>query len=293
MLKVDHLTWYTQRERKRLLHEVSFTVEPGELVVLLGPNGAGKSTLLRLLAGDLPLQQGVIEWNGASLQGQDPRELARSRSVLGQHNAVGLAFTVEEVVRMGRYPYYGNTPGATDLEAVDRAMHTALLDPLRARVLDTTSGGEQQRTHIARAFTQVDNVAPGTRLLLLDEPLNDLDIRHQHALMHAARSFAKEGHCVLAVLHDVNMAAQYADRILLMKASRITASGVPDEVLTGPILTEAYGLNAQVMPHPCHSCPLVFFDGSCRMADAGNAVEAYPASRELTPKNMRNLAQHP
>ena len=292
MLKVDQLTWHTQRDRKRLLHKVCFSVEPGELVVLLGPNGAGKSTLLRLLAGDLPLQEGSIQWNGASLQGRDPRELAKSRSVLGQHNAVGLAFTVEEVVRMGRYPYYGNTPANSDLEAVDRAMHTALLDPLRARVLDTTSGGEQQRTHIARAFTQVDNTAPGTRLLLLDEPLNDLDIRHQHALMNAARAFAKEGHCVLAVLHDVNMAAQYADRILLMKSSRITAAGAPDEVLTASILTEAYGLNAQVMPHPCHSCPLVFFDGSCRMADADNALETYPATREFKPVNAQHLTQH-
>ncbi|MGB3527313.1 MAG: heme ABC transporter ATP-binding protein [Flavobacteriales bacterium] len=290
MLKVHQLTWHAQRDRKCLLHDVTFAVEPGELVVLLGPNGAGKSTLLRLLAGDLPLQQGSIQWNGAAMQDRDPQELAKSRSVLGQHNAMGLAFTVEEVVRMGRYPYYGNTPAASDLEAVDRAVQTALLDPLRARVLDTTSGGEQQRTHIARAFTQVDNTAPGTRILLLDEPLNDLDIRHQHALMHAARSFAKEGHCVLAVLHDVNMAAQYADRIILMKASRITASGAPDEVLTAPILTEAYGLNAQVMPHPCHSCPLVFFDGSFRKGELESTVDTYPGTRDFSPVNARDLA---
>ena len=292
MLKVDQLTWHTQRDRKRLLHEVSFAVEPGELVVLLGPNGAGKSTLLRLLAGDLPLQQGNIQWNGECLQTRDPQELAKSRAVLGQHNAVGLSFTVEEVVRMGRYPYYGNTPAASDLEAVDRAMATAQLDPLRARVLDSTSGGEQQRTHIARAFTQVDSTASGTRLLLLDEPLNDLDIRHQHALMNAARAFARQGHCVLAVLHDVNMAAQYADRILLMKASRITASGAPDDVLTASILTEAYGLNAQVMPHPCHSCPLVFFDGSCRMPEPDKALDTYPGTRAFKPENARDLAQH-
>ena len=114
----------------------------------------------------------------------------------------------------------------------------------------------------------MDNTESGPRLLLLDELLNDLDIRYQHALMDAAKAFAKEGHCVLAVLHDVNMAAQYADRILLMKAGRITASGVPDDVLTAPILTEAYGLSAQVMPHPCHACPLVFFDGTPKAAKA-------------------------
>jgi iron complex transport system ATP-binding protein len=266
MLTANALTWHAPRDRKRLLHEVSFQVGPGELVVVLGPNGAGKSTLLRLLADDLPLQEGDVHWDHAPVHGRDPGEMARSRAVLGQHNAVGLAFTVEEVVRMGRYPYYGNTPSRSDAEAVDRAVHRNHLGPLRARVLDTTSGGEQQRTHIARAFTQVDNTGPGPRLLLLDEPLNDLDIRHQHALMDAAKSFAKAGHCVLAVLHDVNMAAQYADRILLMKAGRITASGVPDDVLTAPILTEAYGLSAQVMPHPCHACPLVFFDGSTKKA---------------------------
>lgn len=268
MLIAKNLTWHAPRDRKRLLHDVSLYVEPGELVVVLGPNGAGKSTLLKLLAGDLPLQHCEVRWKDAPMQDHHPKDLARSRAVLGQQNAMGLAFTVEEVVRMGRYPYFGNTPSRSDALAVDRAMYMAHLDPLRARVLDTTSGGEQQRTHIARAFTQVDNTEPGPRLLLLDEPLNDLDIRHQHALMDAAKNFAKEGHCVLAVLHDVNMAAQYADRILLMKAGRITASGVPDDVLTAPILTEAYGLSAQVMPHPCHACPLVFFDGSPKATKA-------------------------
>lgn len=270
MLRIEQLTWHAPRNRKRLLHEVSFAVEPGELVVLLGPNGAGKSTLLRLLAGDLPLQQGSVEWNGMPMQGRHPQELARSRAVLGQQNPAGLAFTVEEVVRMGRYPYYGNTPSRADEAAMDRAMRMVHIDPLRARELASTSGGEQKRTHIARAFTQVDNADPGPRLLLLDEPLNDLDIRHQHALMNAAIAFAREGHCVLAVLHDVNMAAQYADRILIMNAGRILASGVPDEVLTSPILSEAYGLSAQVMRHPCHECPLVYFGISPKLARAAD-----------------------
>ena len=286
MLKVDHLTWHTPRDRKRLLRDVSFAVEAGELVVVLGPNGAGKSTLLRLLAGDLAVQEGEVRWKDRPMKGHDPKELARSRAVLGQHNAVGLAFTVEEVVRMGRYPYYGNVPSRNDDQAVDRALQGAHLDVLRPRVLDTTSGGEQQRTHIARVFTQVDNTAPGPRLLLLDEPLNDLDIRHQHALMDGAKSFAKAGHCVLAVLHDVNMAAQYADRILLMQAGRINASGAPDEVLTAAILSEAYGLTAQVMPHPCHACPLVFFDGS------NKSTAPY---EPLTDPSLRarDLAPHP
>ena len=261
MLTVEKLTWHAPRDRKHLLNNVSFSVPAGELVVLLGPNGAGKSTLLRILAGDLAVQQGEVRWNDVPMHLQRPGDLAKSRAVLGQHNAVGLAFTVEEVVRMGRYPYYGNTPSGADVQAVEMAMGRVHIDPLRSRVLDSTSGGEQQRTHIARAFTQVDNAGPGPRLLLLDEPLNDLDIRHQHALMESAKAFAKDGHCVLAVLHDVNMAAQYADRILLMNLGHITASGVPDEVLTGPILSQAYGLAAQVMRHPCHECPLVYFGG--------------------------------
>lgn len=276
MLSVEHVTWHAPRDRKRLLHEVSFEVPAGELVVLLGPNGAGKSTLLRLLAGDLSKQEGEVRWKGGPMHGWHPKELARSRSVLGQHNAVGLAFTVEDVVRMGRYPYYGNTPARSDQEAMDKAMRMVHVDPLRTRVLDTTSGGEQQRTHIARAFTQVDDPGQGPMLLLLDEPLNDLDIRHQHALMDAAKAFAKEGNCVLAVLHDVNMAAQYAHRILLMNAGRITASGAPDDVLTAPILSKAYGLSAQVMRHPCHACPLVYFDAGGKDARGVHPV-AEPA----------------
>jgi iron complex transport system ATP-binding protein len=151
MLSAQHLTWHVQRDRKRLLHDVSFDVAPGELVVVLGPNGAGKSTLLRLLAGDLPLQQGEVRWKEAAMKDHAPKDLARSRAVLGQQNAVGLAFTVEEVVRMGRYPYYGNTPSRSDAEAVDRAMHTAQLDALRERVYWTPPAVGNSNAHTSRA----------------------------------------------------------------------------------------------------------------------------------------------
>lgn len=287
MLKVDGLTWHAPRNRKRLLHQAGFTVAPGQLVVLLGPNGAGKSTLLRLLAGDLPLQEGSVEWNGRPMHAQSDSLLAKSRAVLGQHNPAGLAFTVEEVVRMGRYPYYGNTPAPADEAAMERAMRMVHVHPLKARELASTSGGEQQRTHIARAFTQVDNAETGPRLLLLDEPLNDLDIRHQHALMDAAKAFARDGHCVLAVLHDVNMAAQYADRILMMNAGRIVADGVPDEVLTPAILSAAYGLFAQVMRHPCHECPLVYFGMPKKPAMAEQPAPTEPMHIEGRLANAR------
>lgn len=259
MLTAKNITWRAARDGKRLLADVSFRVAAGELVVVLGPNGAGKSTLLRLLAGDHPLQEGEITWKGDPLKSFPLAEIARERAVLGQHNRIDLGFTVEEVVRMGRYPHFVDHPSKIDEEAVEQAMAKTHLASFRRRALDSTSGGEQQRTHIARTFTQVDAKDRGPRMLLLDEPLNDLDIRHQHALMGAARAFASEGNCVLAILHDVNLAAQYADRILLLNGGKIVADGRPEEVLTAPILTEAYGLVAQVMRHPCQECPLVYF----------------------------------
>lgn len=259
MLVVEHLFCHTGRGRKQLLEDVSLHLCPGRMAAVLGPNGAGKSSLLKVLAGDLPVQQGSVRWNGSDLLRRSPQSLATQRAVLQQHNAVGLTFTVEEVVRMGRYPYYGHAPGTADHDAMERAMALTEVRHLRDRVVEATSGGEKQRTHIARVLAQVDHEGPGPRLLLLDEPLNDLDIKHQHTLLMAVRRFAEEGHCALVVLHDLNMAAQYAHHLLLMKDAQVVAQGGPDEVLTAPRLTEAFGMPAQVVRHPGRKGPLVFF----------------------------------
>lgn len=259
MLTLREISWRVGRSGPMLLRDISFTALPGELIAVIGPNGAGKSTLLKLIAGDHAVQTGILGWCGRDLQRIPQQELAKQRAVLGQRNEIGLGFTVREVVMMGRYPHFTGRPSPRDEQAVDRAMERMHVVPYADRDIGTLSGGEQQRTHIARTLAQVD--APGARpaLLLLDEPLNDLDVTHQHELLAHARGLAAAGHVVLAVLHDVNLAAQYAHRILVLSGGRQLAAGDPATVLTRTTLSAAYGLHAHVGPHPFLPVPFVHF----------------------------------
>ncbi|MBS1581822.1 MAG: heme ABC transporter ATP-binding protein [Bacteroidetes bacterium] len=259
MLTLRNITWHADPHGPAVLRDVSFTARPGELAVVIGPNGAGKSTLLKLIAGDHPVRSGSVLWGGSDLQRLPPLGTARWRAVLDQRNRIGFGFTVREVVMMGRYPHFTVRPSALDEHAVECALERMGLHRLARRDINTLSGGEQQRTHIARALAQIDGPAAAPGLLLLDEPLNDLDVKHQHALLAHLRAFAQDGHVVVAVLHDVNLAAQYAHRVLLLAKGRVLADGPAPDVLIPAALAAAYGLQAHVAMHPFLSVPFVHF----------------------------------
>lgn len=259
MLCVQNISFSV--ETKKLLKDISFEVSNGEFVAILGPNGAGKSTLLKHISGQTPLQQGEVLWENQPVHQQKNAQLAKRRAVLTQQTQVAFDFSVESVVLMGRYPHFDSIPGKNDLEAVQSSLSMTEMSSYSERNIQTLSGGEQQRTHISRVLAQVfekENTSE-SKLLLLDEPLNNLDIRHQHNILELSAEYAHKGNIVLSVLHDINLAAMYATKILLMKKGEVLAFGQPEEVLTEELLTRCYDFPAKVSQHPFHHIPQVHF----------------------------------
>ncbi|MBI3973477.1 MAG: heme ABC transporter ATP-binding protein [Chloroflexi bacterium] len=238
--------------RRALVDNVSLALGHGEVLAVVGPNGAGKSTLLRLLAGDLEPSSGEILLDGRPLQAYRPPALARCRAVMPQSTVITFAFSALQVVLMGRHPHLGpGGEGPADLDAVRAAMvHTETL-ALAQRAYPTLSGGEQARVTLARVLAQE------TPLLLLDEPTAHLDPRHQQAALRVARELAERGAGVLAIVHDLNLAAAYADRVALLHEGRLVACGVPWGVLTAEQLSPVFRLRFAVLPHPALDCPLL------------------------------------
>ena len=227
-----------------LLHQVDLRIQPGEMVAIVGPNGAGKSTLLRLLSADLRPTRGMVKLCDRDIHTYTPSHLALKRAMLSQHVSVSFPFTVEEIVRMGR--------GSQSLDASQRLVDAAIdevgLHDFRHRELPTLSGGEQQRAHFARVLVQLacGEAVHGPGVLLLDEPTSSLDLRHQIALVEIARRRAQAGTAVVAVLHDLNLAVRFADRIVVLRNGRIEAEGAPVDTITADVLRNAFGIDVVV-----------------------------------------------
>ncbi|WP_114853435.1 ABC transporter ATP-binding protein [Brachybacterium sp. YJGR34] len=223
---------------RTILHEVDITVGPGEIVGLVGRNGSGKSTALRLLHRALVPAQGRVLLEGDDLAALPARERARRIAVLGQEATGEMPLTVADAVLLGRIPHAGLFPTTTaaDLEiATDALRRTGALH-LARQAMSTLSGGERQRVLIARALAQ------RPRLLLMDEPTNHLDIGSQHQVLELVRHL---GLATLVVLHDLNLAARYCDRVIVLAEGRVVADGPPDRVLTAPLVHATYGIGAQ------------------------------------------------
>ncbi len=230
---------------------VDLAVRPGELVALLGPNGAGKSTLLGTLAGDHRAADGTVLLDGRDLATWSARDLARRRAVLPQRTAVSFPFTVREVVAMGRAPWAGTPAEDEDDAVVERALEACDVAHLTDRTVPTLSGGERARVALARVLAQ------HTGLLLLDEPTAALDLHHQELVMAQARRHADDGGAVLVVLHDLTLAAAWADRTCLLDQGVVVADGAPRDVLTEATLSRVYGCPVDVVPHPRTGDPIV------------------------------------
>lgn len=235
-----------------LICDVSLDLAPGELVAIVGPNGAGKTTLLRLLGGDLHPTQGTITYDATDISRFPVRDLARSRALLGQRQTEEVAFTVGQVVGMGRYAYRSDPSVGPDDDrrAVASALEALDLGALDARLVSSLSGGERQRTAIARV------VAQETPLVLLDEPTTALDIGHQEMVLRVIRSLGTGGRTVVAVLHDLNMATAF-DRVILLDRGSVAAHGAAEEVLRAERLTGIYDHPIEVLEHPLRSGILV------------------------------------
>ena len=242
-----------------LLSDVSLRVEPGEIVAVVGPNGAGKSTLLRVAAGERMPTEGVTTIDGKPINQIDPRQLALFRAVLPQQSFLQFGFTVGEVVLLGRTPHAQRPSRNADREAVAWAMDKVEITHLRERRYPSLSGGEKQRVHLARALAQLGDPRSADKpgYLLLDEPTASLDLAHQHAVLRTARDIADSGCGVLVILHDLNLAAEYAERMAILSKGELLADDTPKRALDPVIIEEAFGIPVFVMDHPCRACPLV------------------------------------
>lgn len=272
-----------------ILRGVSLTVRTGEVVGLIGPNGAGKSTLLRLALGMLPPGVGRVHIDGRPLDRLGRREAARLLAWVPQGSLPGFGFTAHEMVLMGRHPHQGRLAGesAEDYRVVEAAMRDTGTWPLRRRPFDTLSGGEQQRVLVARALAQ------DPRIVLLDEPTSHLDPRHQLEVLTSVDRWRRQGErSVLVVLHDLNLASQFCDRLALLAGGRVVREGPPEEVLDEEILAGVYDVRTLVSRHPVTGRPQVLLlSAEPGEADRRTRVHVIPGAGEAAPL-LEGLARH-
>lgn len=232
---------------RTIVDDISIAFEPGLLHVIVGPNGSGKSTFLRAFSGDISAVGGVVSYDGRALGGIDRTELARFRAVMTQLPELQFPLSVDEIIMMGRYPHFSFRPSARDMAICEEVKGLLSLEELGERDYLTLSGGERQRVQFGRALAQVwEAPAAGCRYLFLDEPVSSLDIHYQHQFLGLARSMVKEGVVLVAVLHDLNLAMQYADRLVFMKAGRVVAEG-GREIVAPSLIREVFDIDARLV----------------------------------------------
>jgi iron complex transport system ATP-binding protein len=240
-----------------ILDAVDLVAEPGTVTGLIGPNGAGKSTLLRAILGLIPIEAGAVTFDGADLLAMPRRSRAQVAAFVEQSAGTDARLTAHEVVMLGRIPFqtvWQVSPSPQDARVADEALASVDMRSFAGRLYHTLSGGEQQRIQIARALAQQP------RLLLLDEPTSHLDVHAQLATLSLLQQRAKAGATVLLALHDLNLAAGFCDRLILLHNGRPVAAGTPEAVLTPALLRSVYGVEVTVLRHPGSGRPLIAYD---------------------------------
>lgn len=233
-----------------ILRDITLTLPNGGVTALIGPNGAGKSTLLSLIARLLPLQQGDIRVDGLPVNRTPGPVLAKRLAILRQETGLASRLTVRDLVGFGRFPHSRGRLTPDDQAAISAALAAFDLTSLADRLLETLSGGQRQRAFVAMTYCQ------GTPYLLLDEPLNNLDMRHGRQMMQLLRQIAdQDGRTIVIVLHDINYAAAYADRIIALKDGRVIADGPPADIVTSAGLEAIFGYPMAV--ETLHGRPVV------------------------------------
>src|SRR5690554_1246953 len=235
MLKARHIHFCIRK--RPIVDHADLHLEAGEILAVLGPNGAGKSTLLKILSGEMPCKQDEVEYNGRSLSKYSPNSLAKVRSVMPQHSQLTFPFKAGEVVVLGMAKQVATPPQ----ELLEEVMKETQCWEFRDRQYAQLSGGEKQRVQLARVLLQIWEIKPYPRYLLLDEPTSSMDIAQQHHVLAIVSRLKRRNIGVLAILHDLNLAAAYADRVALFKDGNILYQGEMDEVMTSSKLGHAFG----------------------------------------------------
>jgi iron complex transport system ATP-binding protein len=262
MLTASNITF--RAGNKPLVSDISVSFAPARLHLIIGPNGAGKSTLIKVLARLLRPHVGRVQYEGADISDASEADLAKRRAVLSQAVEAAFPLTVREVVMMGRYPHFRGHPGPTDEKIVDEVMAQFELTELGNRYYQTLSGGERQRVNFARVLAQLSRdgsmaTDSSCRYLFLDEPLTFLDIRHQIDFLKKIRAFAEAPDVVtIGVVHDLNLAARFADHIVLINEARVIANGTPVEVLTAERIQAVFGVQPTFVESEQYGMHLIF-----------------------------------
>jgi iron complex transport system ATP-binding protein len=246
--------------KKLILNEVSAEFHPGEFNMILGPNGSGKSTFLKIFSGEIHGYDGEVRYGEKNIKTLRYDELAKFRAVMSQQPELNFPLMVEEVVMMGRYPHFVFDPGKKDKAICAEVMELMDLNSFATRNYLTLSGGERQRVQYARVLAQIwERPANGCRYLFLDEPLTSLDINYQQEFLQIARQFTAADTVMIAVMHDINLATQYGDKLFFLKEGSLVASGAPKEILTEKLLNEVFGVQTSIINNPVTNSPLVVY----------------------------------
>lgn len=243
----------------KILQSVDISVGYGEFLAIIGPNGAGKSSLLNVLANEIQTgKKQEIYFKEKILADWKIEELSKHKAKFSQHNSQDIPLLVKDVVMMGRYPYFHSQPRNEDIKSSEKAMYETDVIHLQNREYNSLSGGEKQRVHLARVLAQLDNDI-AHRLLFLDEPLNNLDVRHQHKALELIKIFTQKNNTAIVVLHDLNMAANFADKVLLMEKGKVISHGSPETVFVPEIISSAYNFPCTICKHPVNQNPMILF----------------------------------
>ena len=259
MLRTENISFSVGK--KQILKNVSATFLPGEFNMILGPNGSGKSSFLKIFSGEINKFHGTVLYEDKKIKDLRKEELAKKRAVMSQQADLGFPLLVEEVVMMGRYPHFTFNPNKKDIIICNEVIERMNLFEFKERNYLTLSGGEKQRVQYARVLAQIwEKPSDGYRYLFLDEPLNSLDISYQHEFLQAAVELIKDHTVLIAVMHDINLAAHYADNLFFLKEGELVVHGKPKDILTENIIEKVFNIKTKVIDNPVTGKPLIIYN---------------------------------
>ena len=258
MLKTENIHYSIGK--KLILNGISTQFKAGEFNMILGPNGSGKSTFLKIFSGELNKYTGNVFYGDEKISSLKKEDLAKHRAVMSQQPELSFPLMVEEVVMMGRYPHFNFSPNKKDENICNEVMKRMNLLSFKERNYLTLSGGEKQRVQYARVLAQIwEKPTDGYRYLFLDEPLTSLDINYQQEFLQIAREFADTGTVLIAVMHDINLAIQYADKLFFLKEGELMAHGSPKDILHEALIKQVFNVDVSIIDNPVTNNPLIIF----------------------------------
>lgn len=261
MLKTENITYRIGKQT--ILNNVSADFLPGECNMILGPNGSGKSSFLKIFSGEINDFTGSVFYGNDNVKTIKKEALARRRAVMSQQPELSFPLTVEEVVMMGRYPHFKFDPNKKDVEICRQSIEQMNLSAFRERNYLTLSGGEKQRAHYARVLAQIwEQPQDGVRYLFLDEPLASLDINYQQEFLKISKQFAGKHTVLIIVIHDINLAIQYADKLFFLKNGALVVHGKTNDIVSTALLEDVFDVKASVVSNPLTGSPLVIYHNS-------------------------------